>query len=533
MLEEALSFWNAIKGKVREAIREDTRNVVRMERYDVTTAPNGTKIGVSQPFGDEIFVPYSAEVANAQVGDTVLLVWWNSLSTAKAYYFGEGYNGLNVSNLVTSVDGRTGDVNTFFKAGGSASTYPSTYGRFAVTANIFSNIRVEHYYGLLTIEAIGNYQRHMFESSWGEVWVGWRESSTVAEPTVWNKVAGGIGNSVRQVFASTDSAGWYRLAVMNDQITSAVIHLHATGWWEEDLYILIGRNYVSSTSPPSITIFGNCYNTRASQFRLNEISSSETYLEAYITPTNAHQLTITPFLTGWNRAYAVPKALSSSTGTIWATIDHKSLDTIETSGKIAGALRPTSVAYANIDSITETGFYLVTGTPGLLIHEQWDANYATQIFHQYTIATETIRYRVKRSGTWGSWRLMQDSVNTAYAAGDTYHVSADADFSGFITSSATSMQFSVVTPKSLANISTVSVTVLGANVRQTNNYIDASGYSNEGVNFKGSSYTVTAAKKSDNLVTVTVKKSSAFTNATNNAPVSIGLGTNGLTLSFS
>lgn len=106
MLEEALSFWNAIKGKVREAIREDTRNAVRMERYDVTTAPNGTKIGVSQPFGDEIFVPYSAEVANAQVGDTVLLVWWNSLSTAKAYYFGDGYNG----GAVQSVGGKTGAV---------------------------------------------------------------------------------------------------------------------------------------------------------------------------------------------------------------------------------------------------------------------------------------------------------------------------------------------------------------------------------------------------------------------------------------
>lgn len=94
MLKEAESFWSAIAGKVKSLIKSETQNTFRCERYDVTTAPSGGKIGVTLPMGDsEIFIPHSDEVANATVGDTVLVVWWGSMSNAKAYYFGNGYEG--------------------------------------------------------------------------------------------------------------------------------------------------------------------------------------------------------------------------------------------------------------------------------------------------------------------------------------------------------------------------------------------------------------------------------------------------------
>lgn len=94
MLSEAQRFWDAISGKVRELIRSETKNVMRVERYDVTTAPDGTVIGVSKPFGtNEIFLPYSAEVASAVVGNPVLVVWWGSMSNAKVYYFADGFRG--------------------------------------------------------------------------------------------------------------------------------------------------------------------------------------------------------------------------------------------------------------------------------------------------------------------------------------------------------------------------------------------------------------------------------------------------------
>lgn len=94
MISEAKAFWDAIKGKVKSLVDSETENAMRLQRYDVTTAPDGTVMGVRQPFGNnEIFLPYSQEVASATVDDTVLVAWWGSMSNAKVYYFADGYNG--------------------------------------------------------------------------------------------------------------------------------------------------------------------------------------------------------------------------------------------------------------------------------------------------------------------------------------------------------------------------------------------------------------------------------------------------------
>lgn len=94
MISEALQFWNSVSGKIAGLIRNETKNAFRCERYEVTTAPNGTQIGVTLPYGsNQLFIPYSKEVATASVGDTVLVVWWGSMSNAKAYYFANGYEG--------------------------------------------------------------------------------------------------------------------------------------------------------------------------------------------------------------------------------------------------------------------------------------------------------------------------------------------------------------------------------------------------------------------------------------------------------
>lgn len=94
MISEALSFWNAISGKVNRLIKDETNNAFRCERYTVTTAANGSKIGVTLPYGtNEVFLPYSREVADATVGTPVLVVWWGSMSNAKVYYYADGYAG--------------------------------------------------------------------------------------------------------------------------------------------------------------------------------------------------------------------------------------------------------------------------------------------------------------------------------------------------------------------------------------------------------------------------------------------------------
>ena len=94
MLTPAEEFWKSIESKTRSLVEEEMQNSFQCERYDVTTAPNGAVIGVTQPFGEtELFIPYSQEVSTATVGDTVLVVWWGGMSNAKAYYFADGFRG--------------------------------------------------------------------------------------------------------------------------------------------------------------------------------------------------------------------------------------------------------------------------------------------------------------------------------------------------------------------------------------------------------------------------------------------------------
>ena len=117
MISEAKAFWDSISGKVKELIHAETNNSMRVQRYDVTTAPNGTVMGVTQPFGsNEVFLPYSIEVSEAKVGDTVLVAWWGSMSNARVYYYAYGYDGPTYLKQHTYTSG-THNLNTFRSPG--------------------------------------------------------------------------------------------------------------------------------------------------------------------------------------------------------------------------------------------------------------------------------------------------------------------------------------------------------------------------------------------------------------------------------
>ena len=101
MISEAQRFWDAIAGKVKQAAQDVAQNTFRCERYEVTTAPNGYKMGVTLPLGTkEIFLPYSSEVSDATVGSQVLVVWWGSMSNAKVYYYANGYEGSSAKSVL-------------------------------------------------------------------------------------------------------------------------------------------------------------------------------------------------------------------------------------------------------------------------------------------------------------------------------------------------------------------------------------------------------------------------------------------------
>ena len=71
MNKQALDIWNAIKPMIDKEIENKTRGMVQRRKAKVTTAPNGSVIGVTEAFGPEISIPYISSMSSAQVGDVV------------------------------------------------------------------------------------------------------------------------------------------------------------------------------------------------------------------------------------------------------------------------------------------------------------------------------------------------------------------------------------------------------------------------------------------------------------------------------
>ena len=84
MNKQALDIWNAIKPMIDKEIENKTRGMVQRRKAKVTTAPNGSVIGVTEAFGTEIFVPYVSSMANAQVGDVVWIEFMYGATNAFA-----------------------------------------------------------------------------------------------------------------------------------------------------------------------------------------------------------------------------------------------------------------------------------------------------------------------------------------------------------------------------------------------------------------------------------------------------------------
>lgn len=76
-VQKALAPW------IRKIVQDATKNCVRRKTVTVATAPNGTTMGVKEPYDDTVMdLPYLAGAAGAQVGDTVTIEWVYGLSNA-------------------------------------------------------------------------------------------------------------------------------------------------------------------------------------------------------------------------------------------------------------------------------------------------------------------------------------------------------------------------------------------------------------------------------------------------------------------
>jgi hypothetical protein len=68
--EEALAIKAELRPIIRELVEELTNGLIKRKRMTVTVAPNGTTIGVAEPYGNTIQIPYASNLSLA-IGNSV------------------------------------------------------------------------------------------------------------------------------------------------------------------------------------------------------------------------------------------------------------------------------------------------------------------------------------------------------------------------------------------------------------------------------------------------------------------------------
>lgn len=84
--KESLAIWNSLKPIIDKEIERKTAGMVQRRKMLVSTAPSMLTgvIGVTEPFGTEVMIPFVATLANAVVGDAVWVEFAYGLSNAVA-----------------------------------------------------------------------------------------------------------------------------------------------------------------------------------------------------------------------------------------------------------------------------------------------------------------------------------------------------------------------------------------------------------------------------------------------------------------
>lgn len=128
---EALKIWEALRPMIDTEIAEKTRSCVRTRKMVCTTAPNGSVIGVAEPFGNEVKIPYSSSVSNANVGDAVWVQWYyDNASTMLAISFGDGssqkYLPLTGGTVTGSITSTRNGIGFYSSAASGATGFVAT-----------------------------------------------------------------------------------------------------------------------------------------------------------------------------------------------------------------------------------------------------------------------------------------------------------------------------------------------------------------------------------------------------------------------
>lgn len=119
--------------------------------------------------------------------------------------------------------------------------------------------------------------------------------------------------------------------------------------------------------------------------------------------------------------------------------------------------------------------------------------------------------------------------NFEYANGDTFVNSNYMSSTGYISSGQKELTFTIIVPKLLTNITSVTVNKLECLLRGVGGYVNGS----SNIDYVGQSgYTINTYIAAPNAVTISVIKSTTYSSSTNNTPVNVAFVVNGLQLTF-
>lgn len=218
----------------------------------------------------------------------------------------------------------------------------------------------------------------------------------------------------------------------------------------------------------------------------------------------------------------------------------------------SGALKTALDGKVNKAGDTVSGDLILTSSgnyPTLRFHRYADAANGPQEMIQTSEGGTASRFafyqRINASSAWEGYRLPITTTSLSsgvgydiltskpgtgslyYGTGETYSASIETTICGYVSAGTTSIQLSVWLPKSLEQISSISVTALKGALRGISGYIN--GWADTDI-LTQSGITVSAVRTTPNCIRIGIKSSSAYTNVTNNTPVAFS-GT--FTLSFS
>ena len=109
---EALKVWDALKPMIDKEIERQTRSCVRAKKMTVTRRANGETIGVAEPYGEEVEIPYNSGLAGSRIGMPLWVYWYfNNASTMVAFTNGSGSGGtFDLDALQAEITNLRGDV---------------------------------------------------------------------------------------------------------------------------------------------------------------------------------------------------------------------------------------------------------------------------------------------------------------------------------------------------------------------------------------------------------------------------------------